>query len=300
MRPRILRPTVIAFSAFLLLALPARSAAAQANTPQQNPHNTPEWIALAPHLPALDTATAAQLETAGDVLCARGYQQDALRYYAAALERGGDRAVLLNKMGVIRLEMNQYGQAREIFKRVVHMEKRDAKAWNNLGAAEYMRGRYGHAASDYRRATKIDDTSAVFYANLGLVYFQQGDIMQARRSFMRALTLDPRILDVGAREGMAPIAGTADYPRLCYEFARLAAADNDPVQTRLWLSKALYAGFDIRDAMTDDPVMKAYLQDPEVQLILNEDSAMRSRNFASSPANGAGNGRTQPMIREAD
>jgi len=79
-------------------------------------HNSPDWELLAPHLPDPQTASVAKLETAGDVLLARRFPEDALDYYGYAMARGGDIGVLLNKMGVVRLELRQPELAREKYK----------------------------------------------------------------------------------------------------------------------------------------------------------------------------------------
>jgi tetratricopeptide (TPR) repeat protein len=289
-----MRPRFLAFLSLAAVLLPccaaAQSYAGQTPAQQQAAmHNTPEWTNIASHLPSLETASAAQLELAGDVLRARRFPQDALEYYRVALERGGDPATLLNKLGVVELELHQYDLAHAMFARVVRLRRHDAQAWNNLGATEFLRGNYPRAISDYKRATAYDGSAAVFYANLGLTYFETNNIRNASQAFVRAMQLDPTVLLRHDDGGMsAHLISTADYPRLCYEFARIAAMGGHPAETRLWLQKAIDAGFDPRDAMRDDPLMRAYLRDPEVQLMLSNAGGMHSRNVASSsPAAGA-------------
>src|ERR1700750_1948709 len=65
-------------------------------------HQSDEWVSLESHLPHPTTASAADLETAGDVLRARRFPEDALDYYGYAIARGGKMSTLLNKMGVVR------------------------------------------------------------------------------------------------------------------------------------------------------------------------------------------------------
>ena len=78
-------------------------------------HNSSDWQLLEPHLPNPQTASAAQLETAGDVLRARRFPEDALDYYGYAMARGGNVSELLNKMGITRLELRQNDLARQMF-----------------------------------------------------------------------------------------------------------------------------------------------------------------------------------------
>ncbi len=130
--------------AFVLAPLAAYAAESTAVPPQQPApltsaderaalHNGPDWALIAPHLPDPKTASAADLEMTGDVLRARRFPEDALDYYGYALQRGGDVSTLLNKMGIVRLELRQVDLARAMFLRTVCAHKKDATAWNNLG-----------------------------------------------------------------------------------------------------------------------------------------------------------------------
>ena len=100
--------------AFVLAPLAAYAAETTAAPPQQQApltsaderaalHSSPDWALIQPHLPDPKTASAADLEMAGDVLRARRFPEDALDYYGYALQRGGDVSKLLNKMGIVRL-----------------------------------------------------------------------------------------------------------------------------------------------------------------------------------------------------
>ena len=128
---------------------------------------------------------------AGDVLRARRFPEDALDYYGYALQRGGNVSSLLNKMGIVRLELRQVDLARAMFLRTVRAHKKDATAWNNLGVTYYAMQDYRSAIDAYRHAVKINKNSAVFHSNLGLAYFEKGDAEEARTEFARALQIDP-------------------------------------------------------------------------------------------------------------
>ncbi len=78
-------------------------------------HATPEWQAIADHLPDPQTATPERLRTAADVLRARRLPEDALDYYHYALQRGGDAEKLQNCIGVTLLELRRYDEARTAF-----------------------------------------------------------------------------------------------------------------------------------------------------------------------------------------
>jgi Flp pilus assembly protein TadD len=154
-------------------------------------HNSSEWQLLQPHLPDPQTASAASLETAADVLRARRFPEDALDYYGYAMARGGNVSELLNKMGITRLELRQNDLARQMFLRTVRAKKNDAQAWNNLGVTEYADHNYHAAIVDYKRATKLNRKSAVFHSNLAMAYFEDKDMESARASLPWPSSLIP-------------------------------------------------------------------------------------------------------------
>jgi tetratricopeptide (TPR) repeat protein len=250
-------------------------------------HNSTEWQLMQPHLPDPQTANAASLEVAGDVLRARRFPEDALDYYGYAMARGGNVSELLNKMGITRLELRQNDLARQMFLRTVRAKKNDAQAWNNLGVTEYSDHNYIAAIYDYKRANKLNRGSAVFHSNLAMAYFEASDMLNARRQFALAIQLDPRIMQERDSGGVtAHIVGSHNYPEMCFEMARLYALNHDPQATRLWLAKALEGGYDVRTGMSDDTVFRHYIKDPEVVMMLTNASQMRKRSVAAAPGLG--------------
>ena len=131
-----------------------------------DPHASAEWALVAPHLPDPLTASATQLETVGDVLRARRFQDDALTYYKAAVIRGGEVNRLLKKEGVVHLELQHGQMARLCFQQAIRLDKKDAEAWNNMGAADFMLGNAHDAVKEYKRAVRLKVRSAVFHSNL--------------------------------------------------------------------------------------------------------------------------------------
>ena len=262
---------------FLVLTgiAPSASLLAQQQAPMTSPeerallHQGPDWEAIAPHLPDPKNSTAAQLELAGDVLRARRFPEDALDYYGYAMARGGNISDLLNKMGVVRLELRQNDLAKVMFERTVKVKKNNAQAWNNLGVTEYASHRYSQAISDYKKASKIDKHAAVYHSNMGMAYFESKDMESARKEFSVALKLDPNIMQGREGGGMtAHVLGTQNYPELCFEMARLYAHNHDPATMKMWIAKAAEGGYDVPEAMRDDTAMAPYLKDEDIKLIL--------------------------------
>jgi tetratricopeptide (TPR) repeat protein len=280
--------------AFVLAPLAAYAAESSAIPPQQSApltsaeeradlHNSPDWALIQPHLPDAKTATAAQLETAGDVLRARRFPEDALDYYGYALQRGGDVSTLLNKMGIVRLELHQIDLARAMFLRTVRARKKDSTAWNNLGVTYYAMQDYRAAIDAYKRAVKLSRKSAVFHSNLGLAYFEKGDAEDARTEFSRALQLDPAIMSGTDGGGTtAHILGAHNYPGMCLEMAKLFAREHDVDRMLFWLGKGSDAGLDVRSAIHEDSALNAYAKDPRITLLIANAAQLHARSVASA------------------
>lgn len=280
--------------AFVLAPLAAYAAESSAVPPQQSApltspderaalHNSPDWALIQPHLPDPKTATAAQLEMAGDVLRARRFPEDALDYYGYALHRGGDVSELLNKMGIVRLELRQVDLAHAMFLRTVRARKKDAVAWNNLGVTDYAMQDYRGAIDSYRHAVKLQKANAVFHSNLGLAYFEKGDAEEARGEFSRAMKLDPAIMSGGDSGGTtAHILGAHNYSGMCLELAELFAREKDADRMLFWLGKATDAGLDLRTAMHEDPALATYAKDPRVVLLIENATQLHARSVASA------------------
>ena len=247
-------------------------------------HQDPQWAVIAPHLPNPDTASGAELEMAADVLRARRFPEDALDYYGYAIARGAPLSEVLNKMGILRMELRQYDLARELFLRTVRAKKNDASAWNNLGVIEYIHHQYRAAIADYRRAAKIDKKSSVYHSNIGMAYFDNGDVETARREFAIALQLDPHTFEHRGEAGgnTAHIVGTQNYPHFAFEMARVYAKHHDDENTILWLSKATEAGYDTKAEMGADSDLSNYLKDPRVIIMLKNAQQLRSHTSSGA------------------
>lgn len=283
-----MRVRSVVFSLMLTGIVSAVPLLAQQQAPMTSPeerallHQGPEWQTIAPHLPNPQTSTATQLEMAADVLRARRFPEDALDYYGYAMARGGNISDLLNKMGVVRLELQQNELAKVMFERTVKVKKNDAQAWNNLGVTEYATRNYGKAISDYKRASKLDKRSAVYHSNMGMAYFESRDMDSARREFATALKLDPDIMQTREGGGItAHVLSSQNYPELCFEMSRLYAHAHDFASMKIWIAKASEGGYDVQEAMQHDPVMAPYLKNDEVKLILANAAQLRKPMIAA-------------------
>ena len=289
--PQTFRTSVIAISLLYAASLvPAQtplhtstSTSFNAAAERDERHATLEWQSIADHLPNPNTATPEELLAAADILRARKLQEDAIEYYNYALARGGDQPVLLNRIGVTELEVNQLQLARLCFKRVVLLKQKYAEGWNNLGATEMIAGNQKDAIHLYQKAIKLQKKNATFHANLGTAYFAAKDFESARHEFEVAVKLDESVFRHGGFGGtQIHVLTGEDRGRFNFEMARLAAAHHADENMLNWLAKAVEAGFDIRTGMADLKDFEPYRHDARVLLLTQNAKAMRSRQLASS------------------
>lgn len=256
--------------------LGAQQEALSANQLRQIEHQDPMWSTIQAHLPDPSTASPETLETAGDVLRARRFPEDALDYYMYAIQRGGKEVPLLNKMGITELELSRPERARAYFQRVVKLKKKSSEGWNNLGAVEYLDGQDSSAIYDYNRAIKLNKKSASYHSNLATVYLERKDFSGARKQFSIALNLDPDIFEHQDTSGVvARMLTSDDHARFCFEMARLFAERGDDLNMLHYLAMSSEGGFDVLDAMDRDSVLVHYRKDPRVLLLVRNARALR-------------------------
>ncbi|WP_263383236.1 tetratricopeptide repeat protein [Granulicella arctica] len=220
-------------------------------------------------MPDLVTAPLLTLEAQGDLLRVRRFPEDALEFYMAALRRGGPSANLMNKVGLIQLELRNVVLAQGYFREAIKVDRNNGQGWNNLAATEYLERQYGASVSDYKKAVKLSKTNAVFHANLSTAYFETKNYKNARREADEALRLDPLVYQHTNGAGIsAHVLTVEDRARFAYEMAKLYAQHGQEEEMLHSLAIASENGFDIVSKMTKDPVLAKYKDDPRVALLV--------------------------------
>ncbi len=254
--------------------------AQQERSANADPHNTQEWAIVAPHLPDPVTSSPDKLETAADVLRARRFPADAITFYKASMINGGNRGRLLKKQGVVYLEMQQGLLARLCFQQAVRLNKKDPEAWNNMGASDFMLGNPRGSISEYKHAVKLNKNSAVYHSNLALAYFEVRDGSSARTELARAFAIDPEVMHHSDTGGYnLQVLASQHYAEICFEMARVYAAQGDAETAINWLTKASERGFDIRSNMRGDALLEPLLHDTRVKLLLANNDQRHSKDL---------------------
>ncbi|HEX6494769.1 MAG TPA: tetratricopeptide repeat protein [Acidobacteriaceae bacterium] len=246
-------------------------------------HDSDQWRDIEKHLPNPATASPKVLEQEADILRARRFPEDAIDFYRYALARGGNPAMLTNKMGLAQLEMKNFSLAEGYFNRAVKIDKKNGEAWNNLGAAQFIGGNASRAISSYKKAIKLDRHTAVYHANLATAYFETKNFNGARKELASAMKLDPDIFS--RREGTggleAHVLSSEDRARFSYEMAKLYAENGLEEQMLHSLAMAGEAGMDLQKEMRKDAVLSKYLTDKRVVILIQNAEAIRTGHPAS-------------------
>jgi len=216
-----------------------------------------DQIQIAPPMsqvqPPSKDASVEQLEQQGDALRADKAYLDSLDYFRAALAKAPDNAPVLNKIGIVELQLQRYREAAKSFELALKKDHKFAEACNNLGVVDYERRKYGTAIKQYKKALELSPDMASFYSNLGAAYFAKKDFERSSEAYAQALRLDPLILEHTSRTGIAAqMASPADRAHYDYVVAKLYAKMGDSDHSLQYLRKALEDGYKgVDEALTD-------------------------------------------------
>jgi tetratricopeptide (TPR) repeat protein len=235
-------------------------------------------------------ATAAELERKGDQLRSDKAFLDALDYLRAAAAKSPNNPKLLNKIGIVQLQMVRYSDARKSFEAAIHMDRGYADAHNNLGVDYYLQesakaaakvrggsqpgswasGDFGRAIKEYRKAIKLQEDSASFHSNLGTAYFAKKDFPKAVAAYSRALELDPDVFEHTSRVGVAAqTSSPGDRAEYFYLLARMYAKSGSTERSLSYLRRAMEDGYkDINKILRDDE-FAAVRNDPRFSALMS-------------------------------
>jgi Flp pilus assembly protein TadD len=95
-----------------------------------------------------------------------GNKEEAIQYLAKAIQSKPCKAELYNRIGVVLLEVDEFGQAIEILQESLRIESECAEAHNNLAVAYYREGRLNEAVEHCREALRLKPDLAEARDNL--------------------------------------------------------------------------------------------------------------------------------------
>jgi len=125
------------------------------------------------------------------------YQKDgdfdnALKHYAALLDKEPMNAQVRNNLGMLYQQRGMLAQAVREFQRALNIDRRYVRAHNNLGVAYLAQRNVDAAAAQFRAALDIDRRNVDAMVNLAIAEKALGQRARAKEGLLRALTIDPR------------------------------------------------------------------------------------------------------------
>jgi tetratricopeptide (TPR) repeat protein len=120
---------------------------------------------------------------------------------------------------------NQYEEAIMAYTRVLNINPRFVKAYNNRGLAWADKGNYDRAITDFNSVLEINPRYAIAYYNRGNVWNDKGNLDRAIADYNKALEIDPCDAEAYNNRGNA-WSRKGNYDRAIADYTR--ALDIDP------------------------------------------------------------------------
>ena len=96
-----------------------------------------------------------------------------------------------SQLAIQAQEMGDYGQAVNLFKKSIELNRDYYKSWLNLGACYLKLGSLKEAESALRHAVTLNSSDYSAHNNLGIVYSKQQEPQLAIQEFLMAIKLNP-------------------------------------------------------------------------------------------------------------
>jgi tetratricopeptide (TPR) repeat protein len=139
--------------------------------------------------------TAKNAEMRGDLERIHNNYFLAISFYKQVLRVDPRNPVVLNKLGISELKINDRGQARKHFSQALKCDPRNVSALNNLGAVYYLDKKYKNAVKYLKQALELNEYSAPAHLNMAEAWMGMGEIDRAMIEYARAIELDADILN---------------------------------------------------------------------------------------------------------
>ena len=106
-----------------------------------------------------------------------------------------DNLEALRALGAVYLNMNDYFDAKETFKKILDYDSSDDLTHNLLANTLHKLGEDEEAIEHHKIAIKLDETYAPYYYNYANTLYDLGQKGEALKLYKRALELDPSLED---------------------------------------------------------------------------------------------------------
>jgi Tfp pilus assembly protein PilF len=120
------------------------------------------------------------------------------RHYMTELQINPGESKAINNLGNLRVAQGRYAEARELYQRVLELERFSGSAnitqahiEYTLGMEKAIAGENEAAAQHFRQALKLDNQKATYHYSYALITGRMGDIATAKKHLGAALQIMP-------------------------------------------------------------------------------------------------------------
>lgn len=134
-------------------------------------------------------------ERIGDTYSSLGAPEQALTFWALALQREPENAALWFKRGAFLVASGKTGEGQAALERAIGLDPENAQAHLNLGVLHFQAKRLQPALLHLGRAAELSPDNAEIHKALGAARIQVGDRAGAGRALFAAWKMDRKVME---------------------------------------------------------------------------------------------------------
>lgn len=197
-------------------------------------------------------AAASLQEENGDHARAQKDLARARSFYLDALRIKRSDAILYNKLGIIELQLKEFGQAQKHLQQAMKYDPQNIVILNNNGVVLCLKKHYAEALVPLKQALALEESYASAHLNLAEAWSGLGYMDRAMTEYSRALELDPDILNSANNGTVLNLSTPEQRARMEFIIARSYAIRGNVEVSLEHLQRAKDEGFNNLDLVYKD------------------------------------------------
>ena len=112
-------------------------------------------------------------------------------------------SILFSIFGSSYLKLNEFEEAKQLFKNAIELNSSYVDPWNGIGIALYDQGKYNDSIEAYNKAIELDPNDANVWYNKGLTFEKMKNYYEAFQAYNNSTNLNPKDDDAWYNKGNA-------------------------------------------------------------------------------------------------